>query len=74
METVVNDLCDICAAVQGSMHNRSCEPLQLYFMLHRDVADEGLRMSLARVIQGLLDPDLTFRLTASELMSKLQEL
>ena len=66
-------LCNIYAAVQVGVHNRSCEPLQLYFMLHRDIDDKALCMRLAKVMQRLLDPDLTFRLTASQVVVELQE-
>ena len=56
------------------MHDRSNQPRHIQLMLWREVEDCELSMRLARLLQGVLDPDWTYRLHASQLVSGLQEL
>lgn len=64
----------LCIAVQAEDYDRTKEPQLIYSVLQPIVQDPELCMKLAKLLQGMLDPDLNHRLRADHVMLKMQEL
>lgn len=64
---------DVLDAAQAKVHDRTQEPYHICSTLEPHIPDQGLRMQLAKLLQGMLDPKLDHRLTANQALTRLEE-